>query len=183
MQSSYANSRNQGSSYSSPFAFLSASNSNFANNTSRGRSTSSSYLEHLESQNPFTLALEQSENDSYYSAPFGNHGYSFPPQRAHISMTHAAPLMPDLSAASRHRRVQPRGGHLEVAGMIVGSWEGNYGTRNERNSSGFYGNSDPNTVTRVLRNPGPRGAVPGIGYQKPEQVHMYNVINRNGWFL
>lgn len=39
--------------------------------------------------------------------------------------TGAVPLIPDLP--NRQRRVQPRGGHLEVAGMIVGSWGANYG--------------------------------------------------------
>jgi len=75
--------------------------------------------------NPFGLTTTNANNA--FASLYANAGY--PTAGSLLGLqnraTGAVPLIPDLP--NRQRRVQPRGGHLEVAGMIVGSWGANYG--------------------------------------------------------
>ncbi|CAL8093948.1 unnamed protein product [Orchesella dallaii] len=75
--------------------------------------------------NPF--GLNTTNVNAAYANLYGNAGY--PAAGSLIGLQNRAagamPLIPDLP--NRQRRVQQRGGHLEVAGMIVGSWGANYG--------------------------------------------------------
>lgn len=78
--------------------------------------------------NPFNFAAANASNA--LAGLYGSTGYPAAAAGSLLGLQGrgqgAVPLIPDLPVP-RQRRVQPRGGHLEVAGVVVGSWGANYG--------------------------------------------------------
>lgn len=84
----------------------------------------------LAGANPFGLSTANTNNA--FAGLYGTAGYPAAAAAAAGGLLGlqsrglgTVPLIQELP--NRQRRVQPRGGHLEVAGMIVGSWGANYG--------------------------------------------------------